>query len=75
MSAMWTSETSPCEPVAQNLARLRQSYLASERVVRRWEQPVVDSSVYEWVETLKRSGALRAALDAVASEDPELADS
>ena len=62
------------DSIWRSLEALRADFLSKETVVARWEPFSVDVEVQNWARAVTASGALTAALNAVAAEDPELAD-
>ena len=62
------------DSIWRSLEAMRADFLLKETVVARWEPLSVDIEVQNWARAVTVSGALSAALNAVAAEDPELAD-
>ena len=62
------------DSIWRSLEAMRADFLSKETVVARWEPLSVDVEVQNWARAVTASGALTAALSAVAAEDPELAD-
>lgn len=62
------------ESTWRSLEAMRADFLANEAVSDRWDCGPVAAETREWAQAVTASGVLRAALEAVAAEDPELAD-